>query len=393
MLIESVHLENYRSFADATLGGSQGLPRLAVLVGANGSGKSTFFDALSFLRDALDKDVPTAVMKRGGMKEVRSRGKPGPVVIEIKFREDGPGITYRLEVDEQKGKPVVSQEKIIYRHSSRSTPWHFLDFSGGHGIAARNPLATVESESDLERDEYTLDQPGILAIKHLGQMTMFPALTSVRRLIEGWHLSNIHIDHARHTDAYGVASSLTASGDNILQYAAWMHQEHPGLFQKVCDALALWVPGLEHVRAEQTIDGRMVLRFKDGSFQDPFLGRSVSDGTIKLFTYLMLLHDPNPHTLLAIEEPENQLYPSVLSDLAETMRAYSGTNRQVFVSTHSPDFLNALRLEEVFQVIRKDGYSTIRPAIKDEQLQALTREGDLLGFLWRQGLFLGVDPR
>lgn len=393
MLIESVHLENYRSFADATLGGNQGLPRLAVLVGANGSGKSTFFDALGFLRDALDKDVPTAVLKRGGMKEVRSRGKTGPVVIEIKFREDGPRITYRLEVDEQDGKAVIARESVTYRRSVKGKPFHFLDFTHGRGIALRNPLGTVTSEADFELDEYSLDQPGLLAIKHLGQMTMFPALTSVRRLIEGWHLSNVYVGHARHTDAYGAAKSLTATGDNILQYAAWMHQEHPDLFQKVCDALALWVPGLDHVRAEQTVDGRLVLRFKDGSFTDPFLGRSVSDGTIKLFAYLMLLHDPSPHALLGIEEPENQLYPSVLSDLAETMRAYSGANRQVFVSTHSPDFLNALRLEEVFHIVRRDGYSTIRPAMEDVQLKALVDEGDLLGFLWRQGLFLGVDPR
>ena len=71
-------------------------PPLVVLVGANGSGKSTFFDILGFLRDALVANVRTALDKRGGLREVRSREGAGPLVIEIKFRDDGPRITYRL---------------------------------------------------------------------------------------------------------------------------------------------------------------------------------------------------------------------------------------------------------------------------------------------------------
>lgn len=393
MLIESVHLENYRAFAYATLGGSQGLPRLAVLVGANGSGKSTFFDALGFLRDALDKDVPTAVLKRGGMKEVRSRGKDSPVVIEIKFREDGPRITYRLEIDEQGGRPIVGREILKYRRGSHGQPWHYLDFTNGKGTAVTNELAAVDDESQLDRDEYTLDNPGILAIKGLGQMKEFPAVTAFRRLLENWHVSDFHIADARPTSEYALAEHLSSTGDNLPQYAKWLYDQHRERFDQVLAKMRLRVPGIEQVEAEETLDGRLVLRFQDGSFQDPFIARFVSDGTIKMFAYLLLLHDPSPHPLLCIEEPENQLYPTLLGELAEEFRAYAVAGGQVFVSTHSPDFLNAVRLDEIFHLTKEQGYTAIRPASANEQLRALIDEGDLPGYLWNQGLFTGVDPR
>ncbi|MCU0664235.1 MAG: AAA family ATPase [Myxococcota bacterium] len=393
MLIESVHLENYRAFADATLGGNQGLPRLAVLVGANGSGKSTFFDALGFLRDALDKDVPTAVMKRGGMREVRSRGKTGPVVIEIKFRENGPRITYRLEVGEQDGRPIVAREVLKYRRKSHGQPWHYLDFANGKGEAVTNELAAISDESQLVRGEYTLDNPGILAIKGLGQMKEFPAVTSFRRLLESWHVSDFHIADARPTTEYALAEHLSSTGDNLPQYAKWLFDQHRDRFDLVLEKMRHRVPGVEMIDAKETVDGRLVLRFQDGSFKDPFIARFVSDGTIKMFAYLLLLHDPSPHPLLCIEEPENQLYPTLLSELAEEFRAYAAAGGQVFVSTHSPDFLNAVRLEEIFHLTKRDGYTSIRPAAEDELLRALVDEGDLPGTLWKQGLFIGVDPR
>ncbi len=96
----------------------------------------------------------------------------------------------------------------------------------------------------------------------------------------------------------------------------------------------------------------MLLRFQDGSFKTPFLDRYVSDGTIKMFAYLVLLHDPNPHPLLCIEEPENQLYPQLMAELAEEFRLYARRGGQVMISTHSPDFLNATELDEVFWYAR-----------------------------------------
>ncbi len=143
----------------------------------------------------------------------------------------------------------------------------------------------------------------------------------------------------------------------------------------------------------QTEEGRVLLRFRDGSFKDPFLARYVSDGTIKMFAYLVLLYDPSPHPLLCVEEPENLLYPKLLWELAEEFRGYSNRGGQVFVSTHSPDFLNAIKLEEVFWLTKEHGYSEFHPAVENEQVKAYMEDGDQMGYLWKEGFFEGADPQ
>jgi len=153
------------------------------------------------------------------------------------------------------------------------------------------------------------------------------------------------------------------------------------------------VPGITSVEATATADGRIVLRFQDGAFKDPFISRYVSDGTLKMFAYLVLLNDPTPHPLLCIEEPENQLYPDLLYELAEEFRAYSKNGGQVFISTHSPDFVNGVRLEELFWLTKENGFSRVVRASEDPILQELVKEGDLPGALWKRGFFRGVGPK
>ena len=151
------------------------------------------------------------------------------------------------------------------------------------------------------------------------------------------------------------------------------------------------MPGVSLVEPRQTEDGRLVLRFQDGSFKDPFVARHVSDGTIKMFAYLVLLNDPQPYPLLAVEEPENQLYPELLPELAEEFRSYAQRGGQVFISSHSPDFLNALKLEEIYCLRKVQGFTQISRAAESANLQALVDAGDLPGALWKQGLLEGLN--
>jgi predicted ATPase len=80
---------------------------------------------------------------------------------------------------------------------------------------------------------------------------------------------------------------------------------------------------------------------------------------MKMFAYLLLLHDPSPHPVLCVEEPENQLYPDLMHELSEEFRDYAERGGQVFISTHSPDFLNGVRLEEIFFLVKRNGYTEI----------------------------------
>ncbi|HRJ60792.1 MAG TPA: AAA family ATPase [Azospirillaceae bacterium] len=383
MQIEALELENYRLFRKAKLAN---LPRMAVVVGANGSGKSTLFDVFSFLKDALAQNVMQAVARRGGFNELISRGAKGPIGITVKFRESGGRLaTYELKIGVDRGRPVVEREILKFRRGSSGKPWHFVNFGHGRGTAITNEFAYMQEGAQEVRAEHVLDDPSVLAIKGLGQFKEFRVVAEFRSLIENWHISDFHINDARPSAEFGYAEHLSTHGDNVAQVAQYLYEHHRAVFDRVLDKMKERVPGVSKVEAKATEDGRLVLRFQDGSFKDPFIARYVSDGTIKMFAYLVLLHDPKPHPLLAVEEPENQLYPQLMRELVEEFRDYTRNGGQVFVSTHSPDFLNGVKLDEIYRLVKKDGFTTVERASDNPLLTRLVAEGDSPGELWRQG--------
>ena len=394
MQIESIEIKNYRLFRDTKL---QNIPRLCVLVGANGTGKSTLFDVFSFLKDALAMNVGKAVSKRGGYKELASRGfADQPIELTLQFRLDITGyerlVTYILRIEpDATGRAVVAREVLRYKRGANGKPFHFLDFASGRGYAISNEEDFSKVDEALLREEQELDAPDILAIKGLGQFERFKAASAFRLMIENWHISDFHVSDARPSQEDGFAEHLSTRGDNLPLVANYLFEHHRPAFDRILEAMRQRVPGVSVVEPRQTEDGRLVLRFQDGSFKDPFIARHVSDGTIKMFAYLVLLNDPKPYPLLAVEEPENQLYPELLPQLAEEFRDYARRGGQVFISSHSPDFLNALTLEEVFCLRKDGGFTTVRCAAASETLRALFEAGDLPGYLWKQGLFEGVN--
>lgn len=397
MKIETIRLRNFKAFRHINL---TDLPSFLVVVGANGSGKSTLFDVFGFLHDCLKGTVRSAMDKRGRFREVLSRGcdpKKDKILIEIQYRMEITGkerlVTYSVEIGEIGGQPVVMHEVLRYKRGRHGKPFHFLDFVRGEGYAILNEEDFTKAEEELQREHQKVS-PDTLAIKGLGQFERFKAANAFRQLIENWHVSDFHISAARgRKDASGDSDHLSESGDNLPLVARYLHEQHTALFKGILDTMARRVPGVASVEPKLMDDGYLTLRFQDGSFKTPFLDRYVSDGTIKMFAYLVLLHDPRPHPLLCVEEPENQLYPTLMGELAEEFRSYAHGGGQVFVSTHSPDFLNAIELNEACWLVKRDGCTEIHRAKDNAQIAAYMAEGDQLGYLWKEGFFDGVDPQ
>jgi predicted ATPase len=399
MRIESISIENYKVFKKATV---KNLPKMLVLLGTNGSGKSTFFDVLGFLSDALQNNATVAINRRGGFHEVISRGcdiKKDKLKFEIKFRdlktEEGysPLVTYSIEIgfNSHEGKAIIHREILSYRRGRYGRPWRFLDFTDGSGNAITNEDEYGKKNTQEQRMNQKVAEPDILAIKGLGQFEQFKAISSFRSLLEKWYVSNFKIEYGRNISDTGVATHLSVTGDNLAQVTKYLYDYKRDVFNDILSKLPQRIPGINKVEAKETEDGRILLRFQDEHFKDPFVARYVSDGTIKMFAYMVLLHDPDPHPLLCIEEPENFLHPDLLLQLCEEIRAYAERGGQVFVSTHSPDFVNGLNISELFFMVKESGYTIIKAAKDDETVSALFEGGDQLGWLWRNKYIKGAN--
>ena len=421
--IEGFRIKNYRALKDISLGKlwntqhSAPLSPMTAVIGKNGVGKSTIFDAFGFLADCLKGGVEEAcdARGRGGFTRIRSQSSNESIEFEIYYKEDRGSrpITYELAIDiDSDSRPYVKQERLRQRRKGQKTGWpfSFLILNEGKGIAWKGEdsgkqieeaddevldlfsliehirKGTDEEEESRETELVELNDKRKLGIATLGALKQHPRISLFRQFIEGWYLSYFTPDAARGLPLAGPQKHLNIHGDNLGNVVQFMEREHPKKFKQVLDAIASKIPGLSRIDSLKSPDGRLLLRFHDKGFEDPFYAQQMSDGTLKVFAYLLLLEDPSPPPFLCVEEPENGLYHKLLETLAEEFRDHATGRKggsQIFITTHQPYFVDALSPEEVWILEKSSsGYSSIKRASEDPLIVSLVSEGLPLGSLW-----------
>ena len=385
--IELLRVKNYRALRDIEL---KQLKPLTVFLGANGSGKSTLFDVFAFLSECFTVGLDSAWNKRGGLKELRTRGCDGPIEFELKYREEpkSPIITYHLSIDEGIKDPFVDTEWLQWRPSSRGKHIRFLDFHRGVGSVIAGETPNKENEPINEQ----LDDPSALAANMLGQLARHPRVGALRRFITDWHLSYLSTDATRQATSDGPQKRLSATGDNLPNVIQYLQERYPERLEKIISVLSDRIPRLEKIDTELMMEGRRLLQIKDAPFEQPILAKFASDGTLKLLSYLTLFHDPQPPQLIGIEEPENYLHPRLLTGLVGECLEVSAMS-QLMITTHSPRLVNELSAEEVWVLYRDEqGFTVCKRASEMQGIEPLLDAGAKLGQLWMEGYFEFGDP-
>ncbi len=385
--IESLHVKNYRALNDLEL---KGITPLTVFLGPNGSGKSTIFDVFAFLSECFQFGLRRAWDRRGRFRELRTRGADGPIVIELKYREKSktPIITYHLAINEGPRGPLVAEEWLTWKRGQRGRPFRFLDFQEGAGKVITGDMPDEQDERISEK----LESPDVLAVNTLGQFAKHPRVSALRRFITGWYLSYLTADSTRGAPEAGPQERLSASGDNLPNVIQYLKEQYPERLQQILQTLSKRIPRLERVEAEMMQDGRLLLQIKDAPFVQPILAKFASDGTLKMLAYLAVLYDPDPPQLIGIEEPENQLHPRLLPELAEECRAASALS-QLMVTTHSPFFVDALKPEELWVLYRDEqGFTQAKRTADMDGVKEFIKHGAKLGDLWMEDYFDVGNP-
>jgi predicted ATPase len=373
------------------------LSPLTAVIGKNGSGKSTLFDAFGFLADCLGVGVEAACDKehRGGFERLRSQGVNEPISFTVRYRESHElnPIFYQLMIDtDNTGRPSVEVEVL-----GQENLQPFVHNDGAFLLLSHGEGSVWPGDRPFGPDKITrvaLADTRQLGIATLGSLRDHPRISRFRDFMKGWYLSYFTPDAARVLPTAGPQRHLNMRCDNIGNVVQFMERDNKKRFQSVLRRIAERIPGIEKIETSVTEDNRVLVRFNDRGFTDPFFAQQMSDGTLKLFAYMLLLEDPEPPPLICIEEPENGLYPKLLEVLAQEFRAHAtGADNapQIIVTTHQPYFVDALSPEEVW-ILEKgaDGFSTIRRASDIELVRNMVAEGLPLGGLWFSDY---LDPR
>jgi predicted ATPase len=401
--IEGLKIQNYRSLREIAMGkigtdpslrNARPLTPLTVVIGKNGVGKSSIFDAFGFLADCMETDLETAcnARSRGGYDKLVSSGTEQPIVITIYYREsknDRP-ITYEVSIgkEEKTGLPIVLSERLRQRAKSSGgsgKPRSFLHLDKGKGTIYIGEDALEGDENSKRNVEFDAHKLAIVSLAE--QFKENPRVAQFKKFIQSWYLSYFTPDSARKIPQAGIQKHLNLHGDNIGNVVQFMERNHPVIFKKILDEISRKIPGIGTIKPyRDSVTNNLYLLFEDKGFAQPFTQQQMSDGTLKMFSYLLLLNDPEPAPFICIEEPENGLYHKLLETLAKEFREHATGKKgssQIFITTHQPYFVDALDPEEVW-ILEKgsNGFSSIRRASDDDVVKNMVAEGLPLGGLW-----------
>ena len=419
--IDGFRIRNFGALRDITFGqlwnvqNVEPLTPMTAVIGKNGSGKSTLFDAFGFLADCLKLGVEDAcdAKQRGGFIKLRSLGIDEPIEFEIYYKQNRKAlpITYELSIDlDSSSRPYIKKERLRQRRKGQKKGWpfSFLVLNEGRGVVWKGDIGGQQinetnkevdldqlinrfkmsptKEEGLETELVELDDMRKLGIATLGSLKQHPRISAFRQFIEGWYLSYFTPDSARGLPLAGPQKHLNIHGDNLGNVVQFMERDHPKRFDSILNKICQKIPGVDKISTERTADGRLLLQFNDKGFKDPFFSQKMSDGTLKVFAYLLLLEDPSPSPFICIEEPENGLYHKLLGTLADEFREHATGHKgssQIFITTHQPYLLDALDPQEVWILTKEDdGFSNIKRASNIELVKNMVDEGLQLGGLW-----------
>lgn len=369
VFLKRVAIRNYKSIAqcDVKLGA------LTWLVGANGSGKSNFLDALHFVRDSLDNSLENALRERGGISEVRrkSSGHPNNFGIRLEFNlPDGTEGMYAFNIGAllNNAYEVKREECQIGRK--------------GHGPQFLIEKGSVISTSAQVFPKTTADRLALLNASGLPEFRpLYDAIISM-----GFY--NLNPKVIREPQKPQDGRILKSAGENISSVIAHLTKSAPDALQSIETYLQQVIPSVHGVE-RRAIGPMETLMFKQdvtgAKFPWEFYAQNMSDGTLRALGVLTALYqvgDQTRPTLVGLEEPETALHPAASSTLREALvRASERT--QVLVTSHSPDLLDdaSIGSESILSVIASGGETRIAPvdeAARKVLAEHLFTAGELL---------------
>lgn len=343
-------LRSYKSIGNCDVR----LKPLTYLVGANGSGKSNFLDALSFVRDALVSSLDNALSGRGGVAEVRRRSSGHPTHIGIRLEFNLPDgetegyFAFNVVALKNGGYEVQTEECSIGGRSKG--PYYCIE------------RGKLKSSSESTFPAVTSDRLALVAVSGMTAFRpVFDALTSMS-------FYNLNPKLMRELQKPQDGRLLKPVGENIASVIGHLERNAPEQIEVIEEYVQTVVPML-HGFSRRVIGPMETVEFRQkmaGSTHPwRFLAQSMSDGTLRALGVLTALFQGNldySPTLVGIEEPETALHPAASAALRGAL-VKASRQTQIIVTSHSPDLLDDSDIDpdSLLAVASDEGETRIAP--------------------------------
>lgn len=374
--IQGIRIRNFGCLKDITLGrlpencDSEPLGALTALIGQNGTGKSTLIDALSFLADSLKIGIDEAcyLRNRGGFNRLHSQGTQEDIVFEVCYQSTINGLMhYALSINSNaSGRPFITHERLSSESQAQ------FEFDG----------VDLTDITDIIGDErLRIDIMGAVKSNHS------PHFLEISALVANFYVSRFDEAKAKLPPIASAQPQLNEDGGNLANVVNFL-QKNARLDDRLSlNSLTAPIFGIRQIDTQESVDGRLLLRFFGADSELPFHAAQASSGTLKLLAYLVLLENAASPRFICLDNPVSNLHPKVIPDLVASMHAHQDA-RQVLVATHNPLFIDNLEPSEVWLFEKQeDGFSVVTRVSDIKLVKNMTEEGIPLGGLWFSDYF------
>ena len=325
------------------------LSAFSVFAGANGSGKSNFFDALDFVSLFVRYGIENALHEHGGfanihsVKRQRADSKKFSFEIECDLCEaqsETPStFRYSLCIHDLKGELII--EEYLY--------------ANGQQLFARKKREL--STYDVNGEPLEVDFPGIHSALWFALEQPFV------ELLNNLNVYRIEPTGAKQPDLSVDPIRLERKGRNLASVLQRLESD-PEVRENILDWMEMIVPGIKKIRTEkQRLDGSTALLFKEEGTKRRFPAHLISDGTMYALCLLVAVLDaPSPAGMTLIEEPERGLHAKAIREFMDMMRQQASPENPIWLTTHSESVVRALKPSELILVDKIDGRTTMKRA-------------------------------
>ena len=373
-MITRVQVKNFRNLADIDVQ----LGPMTVLVGRNGTGKSTFLDVLRFVRDALRLSLDTAINQRGGFYAISCwspNGEISDIDISLELKEGETSARYSFAFGAgQPGMFHVKHESLEMVHGS---PREVIGFETKDGVWITPPSSLLQT-----------DKRTAAAIRIASSVLMLPLVNNfasfnhtVLKNITATNFYAVFPNTLRLPQRLTSEPTLLEDGQNLAATLRSIIKQ--GTFHAdLVAALGRVVEGVRDIRVQE-VGGYLVTELEHEAQNGNtswFPLAQESDGTLRVLGLLAALYQGTSHSLIAIEEPELSIHPGALAMLSEVI-VEAATRSQVIITTQSPDLISRFSVDQL-RIVERIGIETCIGPIEEGQREAINTQlfsaGDLL---------------
>lgn len=391
-MLKAIILNNFFSFKDThRIELNEGAN---LLLGINGSGKSSFINAIRLLSEGVAGDGLIKLIQEqwGGVAQIaNSNGEKNTELFSLGFVFDyeklnklNPKNLFESDVTYWISISKLGQTSYLLGERAENKSGHkYLEFYGGAGETLTRIKTSIYRFQKYEGGDISSQE---LILRQINDFKYYPHLYVLRKAIESIAVYNsFNVEEGskiRSLTEFSTDTRLRRNGANLTQMLNKLKLDNTFYFDRLEEEFKNINPNFKGIEIANLF-GQSYLSLREKNMSRVIGAMHISDGTLRFLLLESIFYNPLLGGFVAIDEPERGLHPDMIRSIAEMIK-YAAKDSQIIIATHSPLLLNQFELEDVLVFEKDENNSTIVKKVSENDFPDW--EGDFLpGQMWLLG--------